>query len=584
MPSLKAKAKLMNVPQFLQYVLFVGVIVLCVKPVGLYLYRVFEGERTFLDPLLLPVERASYRLMRIDPAREMGWKEYAAAFVVFSLLASLVVALILLLQSGLPGYDAQHMATPMTFDLALNAGISFTTTTTWQAYAGETTMSYLSQMVGLVTGNFVGGAAGLAVGIAFIRGLVRERRSTLGNFWVDLVRALLWVLLPLSIVSAVIIVWQGVPMNFNPYTEATTVEGNTQTIAQGPVAALETIEHLGTNGGGFFNVNNAHPYQAPTSLANLLEMLMIAVLPASLTYTFGRMAKKPAQGWLLLAVMTFLFIVGLVSTAWAEQTGNPQINALGVDAQLSGRQSGGNMEGKEVRFGIHSTVLNTVTTSNTATGSYNSMHDSDTPLGGMVALVNMLLGELIYGGLGSGIYSIIVFVLISVFVGGLMVGRTPEYLGKQVSIEEMKLIGVYSILGAATVLILAAVAVVTDVGRASQITNQGPHGFTEIVVAYATSFANNGLNFAGLNGNTLFYNVTTAIAMLVGRFGLGVVALAIAGCFAEQRCKPASLGTLSTTSLTFAVLLIGVILVVGALSYFPTLALGPIVEHLTMGT
>ncbi|MBC7871748.1 MAG: potassium-transporting ATPase subunit A, partial [Chitinophagaceae bacterium] len=416
----------------------------------------------------------------------------------------------------------------------------------------------------------------------FIRGLVREQRQTIGNFWVDVTRAVLWVLLPLSILGGIFLLWQGVPMNFNAYTEVTTLEGNPQIIAQGPVAALETIKNLGTNGGGFFNVNGAHPYENPTPLTNILEMWMIAVLPASLTYTFGRMAKNAGQGWVLFVVMTLLFTAGLVAHAWAEQEGNPAITTLGVDTTANSLQSGGSMEGKEVRFGIHGTTIAAITTSNGATGSYNAMHDSFTPIGGMVPLINMLLGELIYGGLGTGMYSMLVMVLISVFVGGLMIGRTPEYLGKQVTIAQMKLIGLYIIIGVATILIFTAIAVVTDTGKASLVTNQGAHGFTEIFYAYTTSVANNGQNFAGLNGNTVFYNVTTAIAMLIGRFVLATLALALAGYFVEQRRKFVSSGTLSTTSLTFAILLIMVILIVGALSYLPALALGPIIEHLLM--
>jgi K+-transporting ATPase ATPase A chain len=512
----------------------------------------------------------------------MNWKEYATAFFTFGILGIVVLFIILVAQPLFPWYYPTFQTTPMTLDLAFNTAVSFATATTWQAYAGEITMSYVSQMAGLVAQNFLAGAAGLAVGIAFIRGLVRETASGLGNFWVDLTRATLWVLLPLSVMSAIILVGLGVPMNFNAYIQATTMQGATQIIAQGPVAALETIKNLGTNGGGFFNVNAAHPYENPNPATNIMELLLIAVLPAALTYTFGRMAKRTAQGWMLLAVMTILFTAGLAVNAWAEQKGNPLLSALGIDTQASSFQSGGNMEGKEVRFGIHSTVLNAITTSNGATGSYNSMHDSDTPLGGMVLLVNMLLGELIYGGLGSGIYSIVVFVLISVFIGGLMVGRTPEFLGKQVSIDEIKLISLYALLGPATILILTGIAVVTEAGTASLITNKGPHGFSEIVVAYTTSFANNGLNYAGLNGNTPFFNITTAIAMLSGRFGLGVIALALAGLFAQQRRKPESLGTLRTNSLTFATLLICVVLIVGALSYVPALALGPIIEHLLL--
>ncbi|MBC8098012.1 MAG: potassium-transporting ATPase subunit KdpA [Armatimonadetes bacterium] len=572
----------MNLPNLLQYALFLAVIIACVKPVGLYLFRVFEGQATWLDPVLRPIERLIYWVARVNPQVEMNWKQYAIAFTAFSLLGTGLLVVILMLQPALPWYDSVHLTTPMTFDLALNTAISFATTTTWQAYAGETTMSYFSQMVGLVAQNFLAGAAGLAVGIAFMRGLTREQTTGLGNFWVDLTRAMLWVLLPLAIIGGVILVWQGVPMNFNAYTDLTTVQGNPQSIAQGPVAALETIKNLGTNGGGFFNVNAAHPYENPTPLTNLVELLMIAVLPASLTYTFGRMANKPWQGWLIFWVMTVLFMAGLLLGAWAEQSGNPLISARGVDLQASNLQSGGNLEGKEIRFGVHGSVLAAITTSNGATGSYNSMHDSYTPLGGMIPLVNMMLGEVIYGGLGTGFYSMAMLVLLSVFIGGLMVGHTPSYLGKQVTIAEIKVIGLYTIVGAAAVLLLTAVAVISEAGRAGLTTNQGAHGFTEILYAYASSLANNGQNFAGLSANSVFYNVTTAIAMLIGRFGLTALALALAGYFVEQRRRVISSGTLATDTLTFAILLTATTVIVGALSYLPALALGPMIEHLLM--
>jgi K+-transporting ATPase ATPase A chain len=561
---------------------FLAIVIALVRPVGTYLFRVFNDQETLLDPVLRPVERFVYRLVGVDPRSEMDWKQYTLAFIVFGLSGTVLLFVILLLQRRLPWFDPVHQTTPMTVDLALNTAISFSTTTTWQAYVGETTMSYFSQMVGLAAQNFLAGAAGLAVGIAFTRGLARQQTRTLGNFWVDLTRAVLWVLLPLSVAGSLILVWQGVPMNFSPYTKVTTLEGITQVIAQGPVAALETIKNLGTNGGGFFNVNGAHPYENPTPLTNLLEMLMIAGLPASLTYTFGRMVDRPRQGWMIFWVMTLLFVAGLTVAAWAEQSGNPRITALGLDARASDAQPGGNMEGKEVRFGIHGSVLAAVTTSNGATGSYNSMHDSYTPLGGMVSLVNMLVGEITYGGLGTGLYSMIMLVLVSVFIGGLMVGHTPQYLGKQLTISETKLIGSYMVIGMATALPLTCVAVATATGRAGLVTNQGPHGLTTILFAYASSLANNGENFAGLNANSVFYNLTTAIAMLVGRFGLGALALALAGRFAEQGRKPISAGTLPTDSPIFAILLTATIFILAGLSYLPALTLGPIIEHLIM--
>jgi K+-transporting ATPase ATPase A chain len=460
----------------------------------------------------------------------------------------------------------------MTSDLAANTAISFSTTTTWQAYGGEATLRYLTQLFGLVSQNFLAGAAGLAVGIAFIRGLARERSATIGNFWVDLVRALLWVLLPLALVGSLVLIWQGVPLNFASYTEVHTLEGGVQTIAQGPVAALEFIKNLGTNGGGFFNANGAHPYENPTPLANFLVLLAISVLPASLTVTFGHMTGRPRAGWVLLAVMVVVFVGGLALCDFAEAATPPQLADLHV--------SGGNMEGKEVRFGIGGSVLAAVVTSNGATGSYNSMHGSYQPLGVVVPLVNMLLGEVVFGGLGSGIYSIIMIALVAVFLGGLMVGRTPEYLGKKITGAETRLIVFYALLTPTLVLVLSSVALSTNAGRAGLVTNGGTRGFTEVLFAYASCMANNGQNMAGLNANSMFYNATTALAMLVGRFGLAGIALALAGRFAAQRRWPTTAGTLPSDSATFGVLVLGTILLVGALCFLPGVALGPIAEAL----
>jgi K+-transporting ATPase ATPase A chain len=431
--------------------------------------------------------------------------------------------------------------------------------------------------------NFCAGASGLSVGIAFIRGLARDETKKLGNFWVDLVRSLLWVLLPVSIVGCLILVWQGVPLNFKPYTAAATLEGSPQIIAQGPVAALEIIKNLGTNGGGFFNANGAHPYENPTPLTNFLEMLAIAVLPASLTNTFGRMIKRPRQGWVLLAVMVSLFTVGLTFCGWAEQSGNPRFSRTGTIAtESASTQAGGNMEGKEVRFGISQSVLTAVTTSGGATGSYNSMHDSYTPLGGMILLVNMLLGDIAFGGLGGGIYGLIMIALLGLFIAGLMVGRSPEYLGKLIGEKEMKLIILYTLTMPVVLMVLTAVAVVTKWGLEGLTTNRGPHGFTEILLAYASALTNNGQNFAGLSANTSFYNITTAIAMIVGRFGLAIPALALAGALAEQRRRPVTAGTLPTDTFSFAMLVTGTGVVIGGLSYYAALALGPLIEHLIM--
>jgi K+-transporting ATPase ATPase A chain len=457
----------------------------------------------------------------------------------------------------------------------MNTAVSFSTTTTWQAYAGETTMSYTSQLLGLVAQNFLAGAGGLAVGIAFIRGFSRQHSETLGNFWVDLVRGLLWVLLPASVLVSLALVWQGVPMNFNPYTVVHTLSGGTQTVAQGPVAALESIKNLGTNGGGFFNVNGAHPYENPTWLSNVIEMLSIAVIPAALTNTFGRMVGNPRQGWLLFWVMVILFVVALGLGTWAEQSGNPAL-ASSVGASQP------NMEGKEVRFGTSGSILTAVTTSNGATGSTNSAHDSYTPLGGAVPLTNMFLGEMIFGGLGTGMYSILMVALLGLFITGLMIGRTPEYVGKRIEPSEMKLLAIYTLVGPVGILVLTAIAVVIGPGLAGLTTNSGPHGLTEILYAYTSSFANNGQSFAGLSANSLFYNGTTAITMLLGRFGLAIPALALAGLFAKQTSRPMTGGKLKTDTLLFASVIVGTALIVVALTYLPAMALGPIVEQLRL--
>jgi potassium-transporting ATPase potassium-binding subunit len=570
----------MSLSALAQYAAFLLTVTLLVKPVGRYMARVFAGERTALDPLLCPLECLIYRLTAVKPNREMRWQEYAQAFVIFSMAGTLLLYTILRLQRFLPWFFPSHMTTPMTPDLAMNTAVSFSTTTTWQAYGGETTMSYFSQIVGLTVQNFLAGAAGLAVGVAFARGMARDRAETLGNFWFDLVRSILWVLLPLSMIGALVLVWQGVPMNFHPYTAASGLEGALQTIAQGPVAALEIIKNLGTNGGGFFNANGAHPYENPTPLANFIEMLAIAVLPAAFTHTYGLMVGRPRHGWILYRVMALLFVVGLLLCGWAEQRGNPRLSrALSAGA---GTQAVGNMEGKEVRFGISSSVLAAVATSNGATGSYNSMHDSYTPLGGMVPLVNMLLGDIVFGGLGTGMYGIVMIALVALFLAGLMIGRTPAYLGKRIGPGESKMLMLYILAGSISILLFTALAVVTNAGRAALVTNTGTHGFTEILFAFASANANNGQNFAGLDANSTFYNLTTAITMMVGRFGLAIPALALAGLFASQQPTPDSVGTLPTNSLSFAVLLTSTALIISALSYFPALALGPILEHLTM--
>jgi K+-transporting ATPase ATPase A chain len=565
----------------IQYVLFLAIVTALVKPLGGYMERVFSRKQTALDRLCLPVERLIYRLSGVNPNLEMTGKEYATCFVLFGLAGTLLLYGILRMQQFLPWFFPQYHTTPLSPDLALNTAISFSTTTTWQAYAGENTMTYFSQMVGLCAQNFLAGAAGLAVGIAFIRGLARQLSGTLGNFWVDLTRALLWILLPGALLGALLLVWQGVPMNVHHYAIARTVEGTQQVIPQGPVAALEIIKNLGTNGGGFFNANGAHPYENPTPLTNFFEMLAIILLPAALTNTFGRMVGQPRQGWLFYCVMMFLFACGLFFVHHLEQKGNPRL--AGVDFQSSPHQSGGNMEGKEVRYGISGSTLTAVVTSNTATGSYNSMHDSYTSLAGMVLLVNMLLGELVFGGLGTGLYSMVMTAAIAVFLAGLMVGRTPEYLGKKIGPAENKMIMLFALAAPLFVLPLTAIAVSTKVGLSGLTTNSGPHGLTEILFAYSSCFANNGQAFAGLSANTPFYNLTTALAMMAGRFALAIPALAFAALFARQRNTPSSSGTLPTHSFLFGVLLTACLIIMVALSYLPALALGPILERLLFG-
>jgi len=562
----------MNAADALQAGAFVLVVALLVKPVGAYLERVFERRQTFCDPLFLPAERLIHRLVGIDPKCEMDWKRYSLAFGVFGLVNVALLYFALRWQAWFPWFFPKALTTPMTPDLAANTAVSFATTTTWQAYAGETTMSYFSQLM-LVGQNFLAGAAGLAVGIAFIRGYSRQKTITLGNFWGDLIRGVLWVLLPMSILGSLFLIAQGVPMNFLPYTIAHTVEGGTQTIAQGPVAALEFIKDFGTNGGGFFNVNAAHPFENPTPLTNFIELLAIVVVPAAFTHTFGRMVGRPREGWVIFWTMTVLFVAGFLVCNWAESSAHPAV---------ANETTAGNMEGKEVRFGVGGSTLAAVVTSNGATGSYNSMHDSFQPLGVTVPLVNMLLGEIVYGGLGTGFYSMIFVALVALFVGGLMVGRTPEHLGKQIGPAEMKIIAVYTLVGPVTVLALTALAVVTKAGCAGLTMNAGAHGFTEILFAYASAFANNGQNMAGLSANNIFYNLTTSLAMLTGRYVMAVLALALAGRFAAASRRPLSRGAMPSDGMTFGVLLTGTALLVGALNFLPALAIGPIVEHFSM--
>lgn len=544
--------------------------------------RVFSRERTFLDRLLCPVERLIYRATGVAAEEEMDWREYATAFILFGLVGTLLLYFILRFQRFLPWFFSAYQTTPMGPDLAMNTAVSFATTTTWQAYAGETKMSYASQILGLMVQNFLAGASGLAVGVAFIRGFVRERTDKLGNFWADMTRSVLWILLPVSLAGSLLLVWQGVPMNWHAYTQATTLEGARQTIAQGPVAALEIIKNLGTNGGGFFNANGAHPFENPTPFSNFLEMLATVLLPAAFTYTFGRMMGQTRQGWILFCAMVVLFVSGLLLCGRAEQRGNPQLVKIsGMTAGHTAKQAGGNMEGKEVRFGIGESVLTAVVTSNGATGSTNSQHDSYVPLGGAVPLVNMLLGEIVFGGLGTGLYSIVMVALVALILGGLMIGRMPEYLGKKIGPPETKYVTLYVLACPLAILPSTAVALMTKAGLAGLVTNTGTHGFTEIFYSFTSCFANNGQSFAGLNATGVFYNVTTAIVMMAGRFALAIPALALAGLVAGQIRRQETMNAVPTDGPLFGGLLLATALIVGGLSFFPAISLGPILEHLS---
>ncbi len=562
-----------------QVAVFFALVAALSVPLGHYMARVFAGERTFLDPVLAPVERLIYRLCGVHPAAEQTWDEYAIAMLLFSFTGMLLLYGIERLQFYLP-FNPQGFGA-VAPDLAFNTAASFTTNTNWQAYGGESAMSYFTQMAGLAFHNFVSAAAGIAVAIAVIRGFVRRSAKTLGNFWFDLTRATLWILLPICIVFTLALVWQGVPENFSAYAHVKTLEGAEQVIAEGPVASQEAIKELGTNGGGFFNANSSHPYENPTPLTNLLELIAIFAISAGLTHTFGHMASDRRQGWALFAAMALLFLMGVTVAIWAEQRGNPQFAALGINQKASAVQSGGNMEGKEVRFGIVNSALWATVTTDTSCGAVNAMHDSFTPLGGFIPLLNIQIGEIIFGGVGSGLFGMLVMAVLSVFIAGLMVGRTPEYLGKKIEGREMKLAMLYVLIFPAVILIPAGIAVVSKAGLAG-ISNPGPHGFSQILYAYSEASANNGSAFGGLNANSPFYNITLAFVMLFGRFMMKIPALALAGSLVGKRAVPPSAGTFPTDGAIFVILLVGVILIVAALTFFPADALGPIVEELAM--
>jgi K+-transporting ATPase ATPase A chain len=560
----------MTVVGWLQVAFLFATVVVCVKPLGIFMGRLFSGEPTALDPVLGPVERTVYRLCRIDPRREMHWLSYLFAVLAFSAVSVLYLYLLLRTQAWLP-LNPQHVGN-VPPALAWNTAVSFVTNTNWQFYSGENTLSYLSQMMGLAWHNFTSAGVGIALAAAFVRGIARTGTDRLGNFWVDLTRACLYVLLPLSVAGALLLVWTGVPQNFHPYLTLTSLDGFQQTITGGPMASQEVIKELGTNGGGFVGQNSASPNENPTPLSNWFEMWLILVIPAALTYTFGYMVKDRRQGWALFIAMSVLFFAGVAVAYGAEEAGNPLLHALGVP--------GGNLEGKETRFGVAASALWAVVTTATSCGAVNAMHDSLTPLGGLVPMLNMQLGEIIFGGIGSGLYGKLIFVVLTVFIAGLMVGRTPEYLGKKIQRREVQLAILFLLVTPLFTLVPAAIAVVLPAGLATR-GNPGPHGFSEILYAFSSTTANNGSAFAGLGPNT-FYLVSTGIAMFFGRFAEFVPLMALAGLLAAKRAVPASAGTMSTSSPIFVVLLIGTILIVGALIFFPADALGPIVEHLLM--
>jgi K+-transporting ATPase ATPase A chain len=590
----------MTLNGFLQFGVYFLVLLAVTKPLGVYMSKIFSGERILLSGVFGPVERLIYRVCRIGEHEEQHWTVYTAAMLMFSLAGLLVLYGLQRLQYYLP-LNPQHFS-GVAPDLAFNTASSFTTNTNWQAYSGESTMSYLVQMAGLAFHNFVSAATGIALAVAFIRGIARREAKTLGNFWVDLTRTTLYVLLPFCIIGALLMVSQGVVQNFSPYTQATLVEpqqvektddrGNktietvtVQTIAQGPVASQEIIKELGTNGGGFFNANSAHPFENPTPFSNFLEMIAIFAIPAGLTYTLGRMTGNQKHGWAVFSAMAILFLVGFFVSYYFEARGNPIFNQYGVTQAATeadgSQQAGGNMEGKEVRFGIMNSALWATITTDASCGAVNSMHDSFTPLGGMIPLLNIMLGEIIFGGVGAGMYGMLVMIVLTVFIAGLMVGRTPEYLGKKIEAKDVKMAMLYVLVFAFSILVLSAWSSVATYG-ASKVNNAGPHGLSEIVYAFTSGTGNNGSAFAGLNANTLWYNTTIGLAMLIGRFLMIIPMMAIAGNLATKKIVPPSAGTFPVHTPLFVVLLIGVILIVGALTFFPMLSLGPIVEHFLM--
>ncbi len=569
----------MTLNGWIQIALFGVIIIALTKPIGGYMTRVFNGERTFLSFMLQPIERLFYAISGVDEKDDQHWVVYAIAMLAFSIAGFLSLYALQRLQAVLP-FNPQGLPA-VGEHLAFNTSVSFVTNTNWQSYVPEATMSYFVQMAGLTVHNFVSAATGIALAVALIRGFARRSAKGVGNFWVDMTRCTLYVLLPIAIVVGLFFIWQGMPQNLAAYTSTMTLEGVKQAIAQGPVASQEVIKMLGTNGGGFFNTNSSHPFENPNALTNLVQMILIFSLGAGLTNVFGRMVGNQKQGWAIFAVMGILFLAGVSTVYWAEAPGNPAFAAMHVDQASSALQAGGNMEGKEVRFGITNSALFTTVTTDASCGAVNNMHDSLMPLGGLVPMVNIMLGEIIFGGVGSGLYGMLLFAIIAVFIAGLMVGRTPEYLGKKLESKEVKMAMLAILCLPLSILGFTALAAVMPAGLAGPL-NAGPHGFSEILYAFVSATGNNGSAFAGLTANTMFYNSTLGLAMFMGRFLMIVPMLAIAGSLAAKKIVPPSAGTFPTDGGLFVGLLIGVILIIGGLTFFPALALGPIVEHLTM--
>ena len=582
-----------------QILIFFALVVAITKPIGTFMYRVFEGQRTFLHPVFRPLERLIYWLGGVREGEEQSWIRYSASMISLSIFSFLFVYLLQRFQGHLPlnpmhfsTPQAPQGATPMTPDLAFNTAVSFITNTNWQSYSPDTTVSYFTNMAALAVQNFVSAAVGIAVAVALIRGFARHTAKTIGNFWVDVTRCTLYILLPICILATLFVVWQGSIQNFKGPATVTTLEGTTQVIEQGPLASQLVIKMLGTNGGGYFNANSAHPYENPTPLTNLLQMLLIFSLGAGLTYMFGKMVRDTRQGWAIFTAMALMFLAGVFICYWAEQRGNPMLTNMGLESAYTGKQPGGNMEGKEVRFGNATTALFATVTTDASCGAVNSMHDSFTPIGGMVPLFNIQTDEVIFGGVGAGLYSMLIYAIVAVFIGGLMVGRTPEYVGKKIEQKEVKM-AIIAILATSLVILgftaLSSIAPFAKNGywnspgpAAANTNNNAAHGFSEILYTYSSGAGNNGSAFAGINANTPWYNLTIGLDMLVGRFLFIIPALAIAGSLAAKKLVPVTSGTLPTNGLLFVVLLVGTVIIVGALTYFPALSLGPIVEHFQM--